>query len=291
MASFPVHGGVVYATPSSSQAPTPNLAVNTHYYLTEGLEGVAHKQYRGPRAFTLEVMEQADQATLGNAGQYMVYCPVTQQQFTSIDRIRDRRHKGLRFMYPKDEQALVVKITISVTHDVANPIAGGFEEDMVLMGSTTMITPSGLKDPDSSFAPLSHHCRGSWLTLVIETGLSRCLPCLTADSRWWLEKATEAARMVTLISVSREEMRLHIEKWENVSMPRPSVTHADQNGPMPTATKTQEIDIVGDVVTGAPLTLEFEKLMLPQPGAREGDIIFDINDLQSFATRLWRWTQ
>ncbi|PWW75400.1 hypothetical protein C7212DRAFT_297308 [Tuber magnatum] len=231
----------------------------------------------------------------------MVYCPVTQQQFTSIDRIRDRRHKGLRFMYLKDEQALVVKIKIGITHEVANRIfetfllrkamAGGFEDDMAPMGSATMIAASGLKEPDSSYIPLSHLSPGSWPTLVVESGLFRCLPRLVIDSRWWLEKAKEPARIVILISVSREEMTLHIEKWENVIMPSSSVARADQNGPMLTPTKTQEIDIVGDVVTGAPLTLEFERFVLRQPRAGEGDIILDVNDLHTFATGIWRCTQ
>ncbi|PWW75392.1 hypothetical protein C7212DRAFT_202884 [Tuber magnatum] len=154
-----------------------------------------------------------------------------------------------------------------------------------------MIAPSGLKEPDSSFAPVSRPSEDAWPTLVLETVLSHSQMRLVADARWWLENAGGEVKIVIAVSVSWANMRFHIEKWENVSPPNGGVSCAHQNVPRPTPTKTQEIDIVGNVVTGAPLKLEFEKLMLRKPGAGEGDIILDMQDLQDFTTNFWHYTQ
>ena len=41
-----------------------------HYYLTEGLEGIEHQQYRGVKAFIRAIESQAKELYSGNAGQY-----------------------------------------------------------------------------------------------------------------------------------------------------------------------------------------------------------------------------
>ncbi|PWW75394.1 hypothetical protein C7212DRAFT_345377 [Tuber magnatum] len=283
-----------------SPVAAPNVPVNTNYYLTEGLAGVERMRYQGPFAFTTMIDEHALQASMGNAGHYIVYGPVTEQQFIFIDRIRDDSHPGLRFMYLKDKQTLVIKVKIP-GQDTVNSmfegmimvkiLEGSLHRKLHPIGSTTMIAPSGLKEPDSSFAPVSRPYQDSWPTLVIETALSHSQTRLVADTRWWLENADGQVKIVIAISVSRAEMRIHIEKWENVHMRNQRATLVHPNGPTPTPTKTQEIDIVGNVVTGAPLKLEFEKLMLRQPGDEEGDMIFDIQDLQDFAADFWRYMQ
>ncbi|PWW75399.1 hypothetical protein C7212DRAFT_203032 [Tuber magnatum] len=257
-------------------------------------------QYRGPRVFTREILEHTMQARLGNAGHYIVYGPITQKQFTSIDHIRDTHHRGLRFMYLKDEQTLVIKVKIP-RQEMANSmfeglvtiktVQGGLLWKLIPMGSPTMIAPSGLKEPDYSFKPESRPGRDSWPTLVIETALFDSQTRLLADTTWWLENGDGQVKIVIAISVSRAEMRMHIEKWENVCAPGRRVTPAHPNRLMPMPAKTQEIDIAGDVVFGAPLKLEFEKLMLRRPGDGETDIIFGIQDLQHFATNFWLNTQ
>ncbi|PWW75218.1 hypothetical protein C7212DRAFT_200726 [Tuber magnatum] len=153
------------------------------------------------------------------------------------------------------------------------------------MGSTTLTAPGGLKEGDSTFRPvdLRPH-KQSWPTLVVECGVSQSLRRLVADSRWWLDNSGAEVKIIILISVSETARSIHFEKWGMGNVPNQQATCESPNTFIGMPTKTHELDIAGDVVTGGPLGLEFEKTMLRQPRPGEGDIIFDTQELERFAT-------
>lgn len=58
-------------------SPEPSARHDIHYYLTEGLEGIEHQQYREVKSFIRAIESQAKESRSGNAGQYAVFAPVT----------------------------------------------------------------------------------------------------------------------------------------------------------------------------------------------------------------------
>ena len=73
-------------------------------------------------------------------------------------------------------------------------------------------------------------------------------------------------------------------------MPNLDITRANPD-PFITGvvTKTGESDIVGEVVTGAPLKISFKKTMLREPhnDLRENDFVFDVQDFKEVAQITW----
>ncbi|KAG0124256.1 hypothetical protein HOY82DRAFT_510605 [Tuber indicum] len=160
------------------------------------------------------------------------------------------------------------------------------------MGSTAIKAPGGSKEGDSTFKPLEFRPhKHDWPTLVVECGVSEPLSHLVNDAYWWLLGSRGEVKLVVLIFVSESDKHVHIEKWELVTGKNKRITRANPHSFRDIPTQTHELDIVGDVVTGAPLRLEFEKIMLRQPSSEEGDIIFGTQDLKRLASFVWRSTQ
>ncbi|RPA99819.1 hypothetical protein L873DRAFT_859704 [Choiromyces venosus 120613-1] len=97
--------------------PLQRVYLSTWSITSEKLEGVARRPYHSPASFSKAIEEQAE-LQLGNVGQYTVFCPVTQEQLTKIDGIRETRYKSLRFMYLKDAVTLIVKLMPGQLHGV-----------------------------------------------------------------------------------------------------------------------------------------------------------------------------
>jgi len=94
-------------------------------------------------------------------------------------------------------------------------------------------------------------------------------------------------KITIILSVKPAQPILQIEKWEPapVAGRRPS-TREVPNNLIPT--KTQEITIIPNTVTGAPLALEFEKIFLHQVVLPESDITFTGQELLDWAAIFWR---
>ncbi|PWW73023.1 hypothetical protein C7212DRAFT_222144, partial [Tuber magnatum] len=104
-------------------------------------------------------------------------------------------------------------------------------------------------------------------------------------------------KIILLISASKPQRKIHLEQWESVTIPNPRITRGN-NGPLATVPrKIHEIDITvpvlagpgppATVVNGAPLTLDFARIFLRQPGSGEGNIILTVQDLALYANRVW----
>ena len=164
--------------------------------------------------------------------------------------------------------------------------------------STTYHRSTRSKEGDSTFKP--KWCRagkGSWPTLVFEAGVSETLSQLRTDAEWWLTNSRGEVKIAIVISIKPAQKSLWIEKWcLQPRTPAAQVTRADA----PVPTKIQELTIIRNpliptppgntatyAVTGAPLILEFEKLLLRAPVLPEGDVIFTAADLQAWADEFW----
>ena len=299
MAALPSQQVGVYQTPLSSEDLARSSLLDMKHYLSEGLEEVKHRRVRHTRSFTDAIETQTEDLNSGNAttGQYVVFAPLARDGFEKIWSYRNTHHKGLRFMYLEDEEALVVKIPPSIGyHIVSNEFinlfsdraAGiGLRSALVNLGGGTIQGIRSLKEANGAFKPWMIRPRqAEWPTLVIECGIHISLKRLRAECRWWLENSMGEVQIVLLLSISEVERKIHLEQWE-ISVSSSQLSQADPHSPA-TPIKTHELDIIGPIYTGSPLTLDFKKIFLRPPGPGEGNIVFTAEDLTGFATFIWR---
>ncbi|KAG0135874.1 hypothetical protein HOY82DRAFT_628697 [Tuber indicum] len=310
MAAVPAPQAGTYPTPSASQTPAPGRPNDSSYYLREGLEGVEHQRYGDLLLFTEAIESQAEKLRLGNAGQYAVFSPVTEDELVDINDFRDTHHKGLRFMYLNNEQALIVKIMPGAAHEMANgSLAIAFWIKAHAMGVNQALGPinskrfrgiGGQKEADAAVKPLLYRpLETDWPTLVIECGVTESLKHLRAVAHWWLEKSMRDVKIVLLVSVSKAARTIHLEQWEMFTVQSQLSTRSSSHPPIIKPTKIRTVNIVGPVpapvipqpavsapagpvpagpvpapapvATGGPLTLNFDKIFLRQPLAAQGE--------------------
>ncbi|KAG0643011.1 hypothetical protein HOY80DRAFT_916866 [Tuber brumale] len=325
MAAVPAPQAAIYQTPSAPQTPAPGRPDDTSYYLREGLEGVEHQRYGGLLLFSEAIESQAEKLCFGNAGQYAVFSPVTEDELAIIDDFRNTHRKGLRFMYLNNEKALIVKIMPGAVHEMASGglaivfwkkvIAMGVDEALGPVDSTRFQGIGSHKEADAAVKPLLYRpFETDWPTLVIECGVSESLKHLRAVAHWWLEKSMGEVKIVLLILASQGARTIHLEQWEIFTVQSQRFTRSGPHPPVIKPTKIRMVDIIGPVpapglpapagpaslvpapplvATGAPLTLNFDKILLRQPLAAqgEGNIIFTAQDLESYASRVWSGAQ
>ncbi|KAG0638004.1 hypothetical protein HOY80DRAFT_1002110 [Tuber brumale] len=106
-----------------------------HYYLTEGLQDAEHREYIDTHSFAGAVESQTKVAEATSGVKYVVFSPVSEEQLTKVDKLRDDRYKRLRLMYLEEQQTLIVKIMPGPIHEVATSrFAKMFDKKATLMG-------------------------------------------------------------------------------------------------------------------------------------------------------------
>jgi hypothetical protein len=240
--------------------------------------------------------------------QHLIFKDVTKDHLIQIDRQRASISKGIRMTYHTDTNILIVKVP-TAEHEhahilLADEVNAKLERmglprrSMIGSGATKYDGSNTSKEGDSSYRP--KWCRagkGHWPTLVFEAGLSEPLAKLRTDAEWWLHNSRGEVKIVIIILIRPAQKSIWIEKW--CLQPRTPVAPATRAN-APIATKIQELSITSNLsiptsadnittytVTGAPLILEFEKLLLRAPVPPEGDVIFTAADLQALADEFW----
>ncbi|PUU80433.1 hypothetical protein B9Z19DRAFT_975013 [Tuber borchii] len=267
--------------------------------------GVDRLQYGGSHWFKAAINKQISGFLFNGAAQYVVFSPVTQKDLEEINNIRDAHYRGLRFMYIGSERTLIIKFGESLVHQLAYRIfVRCFDEKLSEMGLSRELECigaagfSGLgseKEADSAFKPRSRPFEDDWPTLVFECGFSEFLARLQVDAQWWLENSAGDVKTFIVVSVSKPERSVHLEKWELANEPDPS------NPPLFPPTITQEVDIIGEEVrisskgvTNTSFVIDFTKTMLCEPPACPrggGNFTFSKEDLVDYAGRIWDASQ
>jgi hypothetical protein len=140
--------------------------------------------------------------------------------------------------------------------------------------------------------------REKWPTLVIEAGHSESLPQLRADMRWWFSTSNHDVKIVILAKFDHGQSSIILEKWEEEERaPRQGAATTRWSAaiePVLQQAITITYDNTGDpgntasyTVNGGALLLEFRFLFLRDPGPGEGNIVFSIPELQSYAVKVW----
>jgi hypothetical protein len=292
---------------SSTHVSTESLPVEISP--PNGYEDAPIYQFTGIPDLRKRVQSLAHELVAGRTTkQYLVFWGITKDHLAQIDHQRASIGKGIRLTYYIDTDLLIVKVPtaeheqahISLFDEVNEKLRGmGLSKrSMWGCGATTYDGFSSSKEGDSSYKP--KWCRagkGTWPTLVFEAGLSETLAKLRTDAEWWLTNSKGEVKITITISIKPAQKSLWIEKW--CLQPRtPAAPVTSANAPVPT--KIQELTIIqnppiptppGNIatyaVTGAPLILDFDKLLLRAPVLPEGDVIFTAADLQAWADEFW----
>jgi hypothetical protein len=287
----------------------------------EGLEGY---QYKGIRNLREHVNSQSTALMAGRTNQqYLVFRGVTKDELAKIDSKRASIGKHTRMSHYTDSNLLIIKLMPSGKHQISHLtlhlkirnalIRMGLPDDALTpVGATTFTCPHSSKEGDSGYKPLSRGNETDWPTIILESGLSESLPQLRNGAMWWL---ANSVKLVILISIEPAQKKLVVEKWclSPATGYRPATrAHPNSNPLIPT--KAQEIAITqlgtaqpgtipqptvtvqtgtgaSYVVTGAPLILEFQNLLLRTPVPPEGDVVFTAVDLSDWANWFWRSVQ
>ncbi|RLM00106.1 hypothetical protein CFD26_107920 [Aspergillus turcosus] len=128
--------------------------------------------------------------------------------------------------------------------------------------------------PDGCVFPKSRlqRDRGSWPTMVIESGVVASLPRLREDARWWLHNSQGEVQIVLVVGINRQRRKLVVEKWEQQ---KPALTHQPPRHPQASlqAHATQIIEMSFLPASRAALVLPFEELFDRPRQGRETDIL------------------
>jgi len=279
-----------------------------HYYITKGLEGVGHHEYRDIHSFTRAIDSQASQLRSGDADEslsnYMVFSHVTPEELSSIEHVRDTQYKGLRFLYLNDPKVLIVKIMLSPIHEIVTKQFGhafirkaqGMRLGRALTDicSATFKGISSGKEADGAFKPWAARPRANdWPTTVFECGVSQSAQRLKADGRWWLENSLGKVNVVLLFYVSKSAKIIGIEHWGAETVPNPQATEGHSH-PLNITPKIEDrILIDAHSTTGGTLELNFQKIFLREPVAAQGErnFAFTAEDLRDYYDDVWRAAQ
>lgn len=142
-----------------------------------------------------------------------------------------------------------------------------------------------------------------WPSLVIEAGYTQSAESLRIKARWWFATSQHEVKVVILVKMYKDAGRIVVEVWKEIPSTRP-VTRAHPEGtniPEPTCVHTTEITWANGitashpnvlapasyVVSNTPLRLQFQDILLRQPGPGEHDIVLNVGDFQRFASLVW----
>ncbi|PUU73131.1 hypothetical protein B9Z19DRAFT_1095734 [Tuber borchii] len=284
-----------FGSPPQGSPPQTRLEpAEARRYLEEGLEGVGRHQYYNPQKLCTAINREIKEFQFHGPAQYAVFSPVTDEEFTKIDKVRSRSHKGLRFLFLTNERTLVVKFMVGVAHKIALETFAelfmlkyssmGLRRELVCLGGACFSSLASQKEADRAYKPKSRKYLTDLPTIVFECGVSESLKRLMVDAKWWLENSGERWELLSLL----------LFQWrKGVCMRRRGNWRTWLIRRM--ATRTGGCKIVGETVTGAPLKISFKKTMLrdPDEGLGEDDIVFDAEDFKEVAETVWaalEWT-
>ncbi|KAJ9297380.1 hypothetical protein DTO271G3_4673 [Paecilomyces variotii] len=195
--------------------------------------------------------------------------------------------------YDRDTCLLLVKMPASNEHEIAR---SAFEYIMGMkrraMGlSITLL--SGLnatrygddgssKQPDGQYFPArppqSRTPSRDWPTVVLEIAVSGPSK-LMSDVRWWTRQHKGATGIVLTLGVDRNTPKITLEKWTRGAQGRPQ----QENSIIITKRANDTVRI-----ENGPLIIPFEQILLRSPAEpREGDIVFNNQDLEEIANQIW----
>jgi hypothetical protein len=153
--------------------------------------------------------------------------------------------------------------------------------DLWPVSATTYRTSSSSEEGDTAYIPRPIRNKLDDLpTIVIKASVLESLHRLRVDAKWWLNHPSHQTNVVIIISLKITTMEVRIETWERALVQSSRSTRQNPGNPLlQVPTLIHDIFIDSNYVTGAPLRLEFQKIMLRPAVPPESDFEFTLQDL------------
>ncbi|KAJ9235407.1 hypothetical protein DTO169E5_6123 [Paecilomyces variotii] len=258
---------------SSSQV----LISDSHYDPTYGLLPSHH--FQNHRRFTRFLEDSFKNFERDNNQQYAMVGGVTEKIIDWLDA-NHRRLPRMRLCYDDPTGKLIIKFVsrrherlhtqlMFIIYEQLRNMGLEFNEFVVEGAGRQQGNNSRQKEPDNSFCPTNTRPNKDDLsTLIIEAGLSEGLNQLRNDAHFWLTQTNERVKIVILVHGSVAQKKITIERWQNVSSPRPQRTKSATVANRPT--RIQQLTITKPnnsrpIVTNAPLILPLSKIFDTKP--------------------------
>ncbi|PYI01623.1 hypothetical protein BO78DRAFT_273661, partial [Aspergillus sclerotiicarbonarius CBS 121057] len=214
---------------------------------------------------------------------------VTAADLDSIEKYRDRNRPSLRLTFFDDISTLIIKCPSKMHDKACGNLGSAIFVKLTGMGvsdynefysllSGRHETPSWRKEGDGAWKNLDlRPSDDAWPHLVIEAGLAESLPRLRVDAKWWIENSKGEVQIVLIIQIKKQARRVLIEKYIPTKPSSGPMTRSRTAGRRIITQRVSEISIDHStnppVVQGAPLVLEFQRVIGRAPQPPERDIV------------------
>jgi hypothetical protein len=243
----------------------------------------------------------------GSPPKSMVFGLMKPQIFEKLSSSREGAGPGTRYGYDHEKEHIIITFWPNQLHEVfAANICRKMDRQLEGMGIDELQLfdigiadykgARGVKQPDRSYKPATRKGKTAPPSLVFEAGYAESLPQLRRDAEWWLSNAPHQVNIVILVAVRPTTRVVVIEKWTLIDRTKDGRS-GTRSRPAPLftlPTMTTEIMIQPEtkgsttfVVKGAPLILEFKKLMDRDPVPPETDITMIDSELAKATAAIW----
>jgi hypothetical protein len=254
------------------------------------------------------VTEREKLKQAGSPLKFMVFRLMKPDVFEKLRSSDEGAGPGTRYGYDHEKEHIIITVFPKQLHEVfvAN-ICRKVERQLEGMGideqqffdiaTADYEGARGVKQPDTSYKPVTREGETAPPSLVFEAGYTESLPQLRRDAEWWLSNAPHQVNIVVLVAIRPTTRVVVIEKWTLIDRTKDGQS-GTRSRPAPVftlPTMTTEITIQPEtkgsttfVVKGAPLILEFKKLMDRDPLSPETDITVIDSELAKAAAAIWK---
>ncbi|RAK94879.1 uncharacterized protein BO80DRAFT_292504 [Aspergillus ibericus CBS 121593] len=280
------------ATGASSVGSTPSTS--RHSVMTSSqlaMTGLYPPQtYKNLNELAKTVAATKEKLKSQDISPYLSFKHVSAQDFKFLDENRAKLCNTVRLSYFGDISVLIIKL-VTPEHETAhNQLAQvlapiilrdmGVDEDEWLAQGAKRYTGQNAseKEADRSWRNVNlRPARGSWPHFVIEAGVSESMPRLRQDAAWWISHSGGHVLLVLLIKVSTTTKTIIFEKYFPKPRAQPGTRARTTWGPIwePELISTTEVRHgAKPTVQGAPIVLEFDRVIGRPPVQPEQDILY-----------------
>lgn len=144
------------------------------------------------------------------------------------------------------------------------------------VGSKTVHASSRSKEADQAYRPLDLPSGRTvdWPTLAMESGYTESAETLRNNAIWWLTASAGDVKIVVTIDINKRNRQVSFTKHD----------HLNDDGSI----QEQLVTVTPAGVSGCPMVLAFDRLLLTHPTAAESDIEFTRADFEYMAESIWR---
>lgn len=184
-------------------------------------------------------------------------------------------HQVILFKMESHTHALAHRTFDHMLHDKLRDM-GNMQDQIRPFGAAHVQGEDRKKRADESYLPkrLPRARNNHWPSLVVEVGYSEVQRSLEGDVEWWSTESDGDVKAAITIAVDPRVKQMIICQWNGTEMVYRNVISREYGQ------RIQNTNV-------NPLVIDFERLFLRASQEVEKDIVFSINELNSFAEEVW----